>query len=458
MSCVVMLVAAVISVPVIALIINRARKLRKPQNKKVISVFTRYPSPGVTKTRLIPCLGEEAAAYAQRRMTEHILERIRAYCNKRRDTDLAVWYNGSSEDKMRFWLTPKVGGYNFLYFNQQPPGGLGEKLREATLSGFRGNREYVVIVGSDIPGLTSDVMEEAFETLEGGADMVLGQAEDGGYYLVGFSKKAAHKIGEVFEGMDWGTDQVFVQQCEKAKQLDLNLLILDTKLSDVDTKEDLPVLENALRLSRRELTDRNWSVIIPTMNEEDTIADTLQTVYKNCSSETKIQEIIVSDGGSKDNTVQKVKDFSLKVNIPVKVIHSQPGRGFQQKSAAEAATGDFLLFLHSDTRLPRNFDISAESCLKTPGNVAGSFTWSVDTQSDDSWFFKLQMKIVTYFTNKRIQMFEYPFGDNAIFTSRHVYEKIGGIKEVYLLEDVLMSSTLKSLGAFYPKITRSLQP
>lgn len=55
-----------------------------------------------------------------------------------------------------------------------------------------------LITGSDIPGLTSDVMEEAFETLEGGADMVLGQAEDGGYYLVGFSKKAAHKIGTVF--------------------------------------------------------------------------------------------------------------------------------------------------------------------------------------------------------------------------------------------------------------------
>lgn len=48
-----------------------------------------------------------------------------------------------------------------------------------------------------------------------------------------FERCDCNIVGEVFEGMDWGTDQVFVQQCEKAKQLDLNLLILDTKLSDV---------------------------------------------------------------------------------------------------------------------------------------------------------------------------------------------------------------------------------
>lgn len=50
---------------------------------------------------------------------------------------------------MRYWLIPKSGGDNFMYFFQQPPGGLGEKLREAALSGFRGNREYVVIIGKN---------------------------------------------------------------------------------------------------------------------------------------------------------------------------------------------------------------------------------------------------------------------------------------------------------------------
>ncbi|XP_062622236.1 uncharacterized protein LOC134283772 [Saccostrea cucullata] len=446
MSSAVMLVAALFSVPVIVLIINTTKNYKKRRNKKVISVFTRYPSPGVTKTRLIPCLGKEGAAYAQRRMTEHILERLSEYCSKNRDTDLAVWYNGSTEKNMKYWLTPKSGGYDFMYLYQQPPGGLGEKLREATLSALRGGKEFVVIVGSDIPGLDANVMKEAFETLESGAEMVLGQAEDGGYYLVGFSRDAANKIGEVFEGMDWGTDKVFQQQCDKAKQLGINLLILDTQLSDVDLEEDLPVLEEALKIQRRELTERKWSVIIPTMNEEDNIVHTIQTVCQHCSDESRIQEIIVSDGGSKDNTVRKVKDFSLKVNIPVKVINSSPGRGFQQKAGAEAASGDLLLFLHSDTLLPRNFDNAAEICLKTPGNVAGSFVWSVDLDSKDSWFFKLQMKFVEYLTNRRIENFEYPFGDNAIFTTRHMYNKIGGFKEVYLLEDVLLVEELWRKG------------
>ena len=54
------------------------------------------------------------------------------------------------------------------------------------------------------------------------------------------------------------------------------------------------------------------------------------------------------------------------------------GRGFQQKAGAESSVGEYLLFLHSDTILPPNYDVSAEACLATPGNVAGSFLWTVD--------------------------------------------------------------------------------
>lgn len=74
---------------------------------------------------------------------------MKKYCRQHDDIDIAVWYNGSTEDKMRYWLIPKSGEDHFMYFFQQPPGGLGEKLREATLSGFRGNREYVVIIGKN---------------------------------------------------------------------------------------------------------------------------------------------------------------------------------------------------------------------------------------------------------------------------------------------------------------------
>nr|XP_022296720.1 uncharacterized protein LOC111106357 [Crassostrea virginica] len=442
----IMLLAATISIPLIALLINRSRKRKKTINRKVISIFTRYPTPGVTKTRLIPSLGREGAAYAQRRMTEHVLGRMKKYCREQGDTDLAVWYNGSSQQKMEYWLTAKAKGDNFMHFLQQPPGGLGEKLTEAALSGFRDNREYVVIIGSDIPDIDSGVMEEAFETLEGGAEMVLGQAEDGGYFLVGFSRAAKDKIGAVFEGMDWGTEKVFQQQCDRAEELGISLLILHTELSDVDTEEDIAVMEEALKIRRPQLTDRKWSVIIPTMNEEDNIISTLDLVCKNCSSEARIQEILVCDGGSKDNTVQKVKDFSLKVNIPIKVIHSQPGRGFQQKAGAESSVGEYLLFLHSDTSLPPNYDVSAEACLATPGNVAGSFLWAVDYDSNDTWFFKQEMRILEYFTNRRIRTHELPFGDNAIFTTRHAYHKVSGFQEVYLLEDVLLVEEFWKIG------------
>ena len=80
--------------------------------------------------------------------TEHVLGRMKKYCREQGDTDLAVWYNGSSQQKMEYWLTAKAKGDNFMHFLQQPPGGLGEKLTEAALSGFRDNREYVVIIGN----------------------------------------------------------------------------------------------------------------------------------------------------------------------------------------------------------------------------------------------------------------------------------------------------------------------
>ncbi|MFM9160362.1 MAG: glycosyltransferase, partial [Dolichospermum sp.] len=103
------------------------------------------------------------------------------------------------------------------------------------------------------------------------------------------------------------------------------------------------------------------SIIIPTLNE----ADNIESAINSTKSSTNI-EIIVVDGGSKDETLLIAK------SLDVKIIVSPPGRANQMNIGAVVATGEILLFLHGDTNLPTNFDQMIRKTLAKPGIVAGA--------------------------------------------------------------------------------------
>ena len=199
-------------------------------NKRLI-IFTRYPEPGITKTRMIPALGAVGAAKLQRQMTEYVLAQAQLL-QSIDDVSIEVRFAGGDKQLMQAWLG------NDIECIAQGEGDLGQKMANSLISAFQNPAKLVVIIGSDCPELTPALMVKAFQQLQLGSDLVLGAAIDGGYYLIGLSRF----IPELFTEISWGSAQVFSQTVAVAQSLNLTTAYLPP-LADVDRPEDLPIWE-----------------------------------------------------------------------------------------------------------------------------------------------------------------------------------------------------------------------
>jgi rSAM/selenodomain-associated transferase 1 len=132
---------------------------------------------------------------------------------------------------MQQWL-----GFGWRY-QCQGEGDLGSRMALAFANAFNEGSKIVVIIGTDCPSLKPKLMGDAFQVLSQN-DLVLGPAQDGGYYLIGLRRF----IPELFTGINWGTSEVLQQTVTIAKQLDLAIAYLPT-LADVDRPEDLSDLK-----------------------------------------------------------------------------------------------------------------------------------------------------------------------------------------------------------------------
>jgi rSAM/selenodomain-associated transferase 1 len=191
-----------------------------------LMVFTRYPEAGKTKTRLIPVLGAEGAAKLQREMTEHTLVQVQ---NCDRALSVEIHFSGGNVQQMRDWL-----GENWAY-RQQSQGDLGQRMASAFACAFAEGIKRAVIIGTDCPELSSQLMSEAFEKLET-YDLALGRAADGGYYLIGLREE----MRALFEGIAWGTSQVLQQTVTIAEAKNCAIAYLPL-LHDIDYAEDLQI-------------------------------------------------------------------------------------------------------------------------------------------------------------------------------------------------------------------------
>ncbi len=195
-----------------------------PQATDHLLLFTRYPQPGQSKTRLIPCLGARGAAELQRRMTEQLMAQLRELPVGR--IGITIHYEGGDSEAMGKWLG------SFAY-ERQAQGSLGARLRQAFALAFAAGARRAVVIGSDCPALTSAHILAAFAGLTK-HELVLGPATDGGYYLLGLRRPEA----ELFAAMPWGREELLARTVEKATALKLATLFLEP-LSDVDRPEDL---------------------------------------------------------------------------------------------------------------------------------------------------------------------------------------------------------------------------
>lgn len=206
------------------------------RTRNSLLIMTRYPQPGTTKTRLIPDLGARGAAALQKQLTEKTVASAKVL-QERLDVDLFIHFYGGRAEKMETWLGP-------MHFIPQAAGNIGEKMQAAFTQACAADYRFVVLIGSDIPGLTADILHQAFHTLHDGRP-VLGPTEDGGYYLVGLDGAFAPKVFPLlFANMAWSTDDVFATSFKRLRRAGHEPVILP-QLRDVDTAEDLRAVKRA---------------------------------------------------------------------------------------------------------------------------------------------------------------------------------------------------------------------
>lgn len=201
---------------------------------ETLIIFSRYPEAGKTKTRMIPALGAVGAAELQRAMTEHTLKQAIALTTQR-STAIEIQFAGGNIELMQTWL-----GRNWHY-QPQAAGDLGLKMRSAFENAFAAGKQRVVIIGIDCPDLNCSILSQAFDALFD-RDLVLGVAEDGGYYLIGLNSPQP----QLFSNIAWGTEVVLKQTKTIAQQLELKVAYLTT-LADVDRPEDLKIWQKHLQ-------------------------------------------------------------------------------------------------------------------------------------------------------------------------------------------------------------------
>ena len=198
----------------------------KPQRTDRLIIMTKYPEPGQTKTRLIPALGPQGAANLHRQFGLNTVA-VGA------EFDPEIRYTGGDETLMRDWL----GDFPFV---AQGDGDLGDRMSRAFADGFAkgpmGSCDRIVMIGTDCPGISSTLIQTAFVTLLT-ADLVLGPATDGGYYLIGLRSF----YPQLFKTIVWSTETVLSKTLAIAdrNQISYQQLIM---LSDIDRPEDLALL------------------------------------------------------------------------------------------------------------------------------------------------------------------------------------------------------------------------
>lgn len=184
-----------------------------------------------------------------------------------------------------------------------------------------------------------------------------------------------------------------------------------------------------------------FSIIIPTLNESESIASCMRSIIKNSRSKDKGSdiEVIISDGGSKDDTLEIASRFENKIKL--KIIHlEKAGLPEQLNKGASVAAGNALIFLHADCRLSSDGLEKIENTFnRFPGLVGGAFTMKVEGER----FFYNILSAGGNFYCKIKKIF---FGDRAIFVRRNVFNELSGFRDLAFMSDFDFSKRMKREG------------
>lgn len=173
------------------------------------------------------------------------------------------------------------------------------------------------------------------------------------------------------------------------------------------------------------------SIILPVLREASLIngvIDHLRSLENN-----KETEIIVIDGEPEGTTLTAIACAN------VTKLRSPRGRGKQMNTGAREAKGRILLFLHADTELPLNALRLIAAAMQDKRYVAGAFDLGIKSQ-------RLIFRLIESVSSLRSRATRIPFGDQAIFVRKDYFEKIGGYKDIPIMEDVEIMKRIKKRG------------
>jgi len=171
------------------------------------------------------------------------------------------------------------------------------------------------------------------------------------------------------------------------------------------------------------------SIIVPTLNEELVLEKTL-TQFQQLSP----HELIVSDGGSDDDTRNIAGRFSHRV------ITGSAGRALQMNVGADEATGDILLFLHADSRIEPESYRKMLQCMQNPKWIGGAFKLCIESG-------KWSLKLIALLANIRSKYFGLAYGDQGFFVRKEVFKDMNGFSPLPICEDLDFYYRLRKKGS-----------
>ena len=168
------------------------------------------------------------------------------------------------------------------------------------------------------------------------------------------------------------------------------------------------------------------SVVIPTLNAEASLVDSLSALVP-AAAEGLVREVIVADGGSRDGTLEIADAAGCRI------VTSEAGRGLQLAAGASLARWPWLLFLHADTVLEEGWRREVHSFIETAdargGEAAAAFVFALDDSG-------LRPRLLERLVAARCALLRLPYGDQGLLVSRRLYDRLGGFKPIPLMEDV----------------------
>ena len=173
----------------------------------------------------------------------------------------------------------------------------------------------------------------------------------------------------------------------------------------------------------------SFSIIIPVLNEPSIINQTVENVYLTGSGFNF--EVIVVDGDPAGATIS-----AIRKNDVIKVL-SPKGRGIQMNKGASAAKGEILLFLHTDTELPADAFSAILAAVDKNQCAAGAFDLEIKSE-------RVVFRLIEKMANIRSHFTGIPYGDQAIFVKKKLFDELNGFKEISLMEDVEFMMRMKN--------------